>query len=56
MPEKDHGAEDPETREEFLDIILTETDRLTRLIENVLDLTKVRSLEQPKLHGTSVWP
>lgn len=35
--------EDPATRKEFLGIIVTEADRLTRLINDVLDLAKIEA-------------
>ena len=35
--------EDPEMREEFLDIIDKETDRLARLIDDVLDIARLQS-------------
>ncbi len=35
--------EDPETRREFLEIIIGESDRLTRLVNDVLDLVKMES-------------
>ena len=35
--------EDPEMREEFLGIIDKETDRLARLIEDVLDIARLQS-------------
>ncbi|HHE37505.1 MAG TPA: tetratricopeptide repeat protein [Candidatus Cloacimonetes bacterium] len=34
---------EPTTREEFLEIINNESDRLTRLIENLLDISKIES-------------
>ena len=37
--------EDPETRMEFLDIIVKESDRLTRLVNDVLDLVRIESGE-----------
>ncbi|MFH0947270.1 MAG: HAMP domain-containing sensor histidine kinase [Planctomycetota bacterium] len=37
--------EDPETRVEFLDIIVKESDRLTRLVNDVLDLVRIESGE-----------
>jgi len=40
---KDYGDQDPEEREEFLDIIISEAQRLTRLVEDVLDLSKLQS-------------
>jgi signal transduction histidine kinase len=36
-------TEDPATRREFLGIILTETERLTRLVNDILDLVKIES-------------
>ncbi|MCA8942452.1 MAG: HAMP domain-containing histidine kinase [Planctomycetes bacterium] len=40
---RDYGDEDPATREEFLGIIVSESERLTRLIDQVLDFSKVHS-------------
>lgn len=51
---RDHGAEDQKTHDEFLDIILAESDRLTRLIENVLDLTKIHSMVKPEFEVIDV--
>ena len=51
---RDHGAEDQKTHDEFLDIILVESDRLTRLIENVLDLTKIHSMVKPEFEVIDV--
>jgi signal transduction histidine kinase len=39
----DYADEDSETRREFLGIILTETERLTRLINDFLDLSKIEA-------------
>ena len=39
----DGEADDEETRGEFYDIISTETDRLHRLIENILNLSRIES-------------
>ena len=39
----DGDAEDEETREEFLNIINSQTDRLHRLIDNVLNLARIES-------------
>jgi signal transduction histidine kinase/DNA-binding response OmpR family regulator len=39
----DQGAEDPETQAEFLGIINKESDRLTRLINNLLDLSRIEA-------------
>ena len=44
---REHGAEDQATHDEFLDIIVVESDRLTRLIENVLSLTKIQAMAEP---------
>ena len=38
-----YEEEDPRTRREFLEIIHTETERLTRLINDVLDLSKIEA-------------
>ncbi|MBI3925510.1 MAG: response regulator [Armatimonadetes bacterium] len=35
--------EDPETRREFVDIIYRESDRLTRIINNLLDISRIES-------------
>ena len=40
---KDYGDQEPEERHEFLDIIISEAQRLTRLVEDVLDLSKLQS-------------
>ncbi len=50
---KDYGQQDPEEREEFLDIIISEAQRLTRLVEDVLDLSKLQSGTQ-RFHVTRV--
>jgi len=39
----DGEAEDEETRTEFYEIISTETDRLHRLIENILNISRIES-------------
>ena len=39
----DGEAEDDKTRNEFYDIISTETDRLHRLIENILNISRIES-------------
>jgi len=39
----DGDAEDPETRQEFHEIISGETDRLSRLIDNILNLARIES-------------
>jgi len=39
----DGDAEDDETREEFLNVINSQTDRLHRLIDNVLNLARIES-------------
>ncbi len=39
----DGDAEDPETYEEFLDVISTQADRLSRLIDNLLNLARIES-------------
>jgi len=38
-----YDEEDPETRKEFLEVIYNESKRLTRLINDVLDLSKIES-------------
>jgi len=38
-----YNHEDPETRKEFLEIINSESERLTRLISDFLDLSKIES-------------
>ena len=38
-----YGDEDPQTRREFLEVIYNESKRLTRLINDVLDLSKIES-------------
>ena len=43
-----YDEEDPETRKEFLEVIYNESKRLTRLINDVLDLSKIES-------GRMVW-
>ncbi len=40
---RDYPDEDPAVRAEFLDIIMSESDRLTRLINDVLDLAKIEA-------------
>jgi signal transduction histidine kinase len=45
--------EDPATRREYLDTIVNETERLTRLLDNVLDLSKIeRGQKQYRLEPT----
>ncbi len=39
----DNVGEDPETQTEFLEIINKESDRLTRLINNLLDLSRIEA-------------
>jgi len=39
----DGDAEDPQTQEEFLDVINTQTDRLQRLIDNLLNLARIEA-------------
>lgn len=39
----DNVGEDPETQSEFLEIINKESDRLTRLINNLLDLSRIEA-------------
>ncbi|NLF29947.1 MAG: PAS domain-containing protein [Planctomycetes bacterium] len=39
----DGDAEDPQTRREFHEIIAGETDRLSRLIDNILNLARIES-------------
>jgi len=39
----DGDAEDEETREEFLDIINTQADRLQRLVENLLNIARIEA-------------
>lgn len=39
----DNVGEDPETQQEFLEIINKESDRLTRLINNLLDLSRIEA-------------
>ena len=39
----DGDAEDPKTRREFHEIISSETDRLSRLIDNILDIARIES-------------
>ncbi len=51
---REHGAEDQATHDEFLDIIVVESDRLTRLIENVLNLTKIQSMAEPNFEVIDV--
>ncbi len=43
-----YDEDDPETRKEFLEVIYNESKRLTRLINDVLDLSKIES-------GRMVW-
>ncbi|MCB1007355.1 MAG: histidine kinase [Acidobacteria bacterium] len=43
----DHPELDPAKRREFLDIVLRENERLTRLLSQVLDLAKIESGEGP---------
>jgi len=43
-----YDEEDPQTRKEFLEVIYNESKRLTRLINDVLDLSKIES-------GRMVW-
>jgi PAS domain S-box-containing protein len=43
-----YDEEDPQTRKEFLEVIHNESKRLTRLIDDVLDLSKIES-------GRMVW-
>ncbi|HHI68351.1 MAG TPA: HAMP domain-containing histidine kinase [Planctomycetes bacterium] len=50
---KDYGDQEPEEREEFLDIIVSEAQRLMRLVEDVLDLSKLQSGTQ-RFHLTMV--
>jgi signal transduction histidine kinase len=38
-----HYDEDPETRKEFLEVIHTESERLTRLINDVLDMSRIEA-------------
>ena len=45
---RDNPVLPPEERRQFLDIIVKESERLTRLINQVLDLAKIES-------GTAVW-
>lgn len=40
---RDYGADDAESRREFMSIIISEAQRLTELIDNVLDLSEMRS-------------
>ncbi len=40
---KEYGDQEPEERHEFLEIIISEAQRLTRLVEDVLDLSKLQS-------------
>jgi signal transduction histidine kinase len=45
--------QDPATRREYLDTIVNETERLTRLLDNVLDLSKIeRGQKQYRLEPT----
>jgi signal transduction histidine kinase len=47
--------EDPATRREYLDTIVNETERLTRLLDNVLDLSKIeRGQKQYRLKATAL--
>ena len=43
-----HATEDPETTREFLSIIHEESIRLTRLVNNLLDLSRMQA-------GRMVW-
>ncbi len=45
---REYADEDPQSRQEFLDIIVTESERLTRLIEQILNFSKMQS-------GTERW-
>lgn len=42
---RDYGSGDPEVVEEFVGVMISESDRLTRLIENVLTLGRLQSDE-----------
>ncbi|MCR9246341.1 MAG: HAMP domain-containing histidine kinase [bacterium] len=42
---RDYGQGDPDVLEEFLGVMISESDRLTRLIENVLTLGKMQADE-----------
>lgn len=46
-----HGDEEPEVRAEFLDIIHKESERLTRLVNNVLDLARIEAGATKLLHS-----
>ncbi|MDO8502474.1 MAG: HAMP domain-containing sensor histidine kinase [Gemmatimonadaceae bacterium] len=47
--------QDPATRREYLDTIVNETERLTRLLDNVLDLSKIeRGQKQYRLEPTTL--
>jgi two-component system, OmpR family, phosphate regulon sensor histidine kinase PhoR len=39
----DGEAEDEKTREEFLDVIITQADRLQRLVENLLNIARIEA-------------
>ncbi len=43
IDELEEGESDPENQKRFLGIIVNETDRLTRLINDLLDLSKIES-------------
>ncbi len=45
---RDYGTSDPEAAREFLAIMVSESERLSRLIENVLDLGRLQS-------GAATW-
>ncbi len=40
---RDYGDQEPKERKEFLDIIISESERLTRLIEDVLNLSRMQA-------------
>jgi signal transduction histidine kinase len=44
---REYADEDREHRQEFLDIIVSESERLTRLIEQILSFSKVQSGAEP---------
>ena len=47
--------ENPDTRREYLDTIVNETERLTRLLDNVLDLSKIeRGQKRYRLQPTTL--